>query len=69
MDNTRFQQICGVLSYLQSENIASELFTVVLVHYQFNGPEDIFLPDPSHSTCVILSVLYHHHMSWHTHTV
>ena len=33
---------------------------MVFIHYQFSGPEDIFLPDLSHSAHVILSVLSHH---------
>lgn len=50
----------NILSNLQSTNVTlSELFTFVVVHGQFNGPNDILFQDIINNTRVLLSSLYH----------
>ncbi|OJT02517.1 hypothetical protein TRAPUB_6934 [Trametes pubescens] len=50
----------NILSNLQSTNVTlSELFTFVVVHNQFNGPNDTIFQDIVNNTRVLLSSLYH----------
>ena len=61
MDEHRLRYLFGVLSYLQDSNIRlSELVATVLVHKQFNQPNDLLLQDLVHKCQDILSAFYDH---------